>query len=384
MARKYKMKNIFKPVLAIALISLPGAAISQVEDARPTDGVWSGGYRSNSGGMSGTIQASFQAINDLARLDLEMKSWGEENISGKCNYIVALNDTGVDASYATEKAIYNGSCPQEIDFTVSREGPESLTLTLSGKGASLFALEAFELRTSLRPPLTTDLRTPVPNLDILGIAPGMSEDEAHELLIGQGFSLVAEEVDDFGYFTRKKLAYGRKPNIDNDPADIVGIRLSADADWLEEDPVVMLVGRETSYFAEEAMSETKLKEALLVKYGPSINPASSERYWSRDGQADPNSTGSLTGRTVPFVNDIAGVDGTKRGSISVEGGPRLNVRINEPILQSEGDPTIQMSMSIEDPDPIWKDFWLTWAHHSYGEMKQIMDREAADTTTPEL
>lgn len=379
MARNYTTKNIFKPMLAAALIVLPCAAMSQVEGARPTDGVWGGGYSIK----YSTIQATFQAVGDLAQLDLDMKGWGEEKLTGKCHYIIALNDNGVGASYPTEAYISNGSCPQEIDFTVSRDGPGKILLSLSGEGAALFTTEAFELYARLRPPLAADLRNPVPNLDILGIAPGMSEGEARELLEGQGFSLVAEDVNDFGFFTRRRLAYGRKPGIDNKPADFIGIRMSVEADWLNEDPVVMLVGRAISYFAEESMTETKLKEALLAKYGPSTHPTTHERYWSRDGEVDSNLANALTGKTVPFVADIAG-SRSQNSKISIDGGPLLRVKIREPISRTEGDHTIQMTMIIEDPDPIWKDFWLTWAHQRYGELQQIMDREGANTAAPEL
>ena len=158
----------------------PVAAQAQTEEVLNRQGVWGGGY---SRGRSEKISLELHVIRDVGQLEIDFRGWEPVKFAN-CQYVFDASVTGdfellLNGSHGTPE-----ECPVDFSVGFKRTGPDAAELTFTN--ASF--LENAELSAGLRPLRDTDRRASVEGLDVLGVAPGMTQEAGEASLEKTGYA----------------------------------------------------------------------------------------------------------------------------------------------------------------------------------------------------
>lgn len=162
------------------------------------DGVWSGGLRVSGNGRNDIIQATLSQFNEMSKLELNLSGWND--IFAECTYY-SKNYTSFELSLSESSS--SGKCLDEVTVSyISSDHQEAVINVLDH-------VDNLPLQALLPNPASMpELREPAKSIDILGISPGISEEEALARVAELGYSELFEP-------TESRRIYSRGENFTN-------------------------------------------------------------------------------------------------------------------------------------------------------------------------
>jgi hypothetical protein len=143
-----------------------------------------------------------------------------------------------------------------------------------------FALFAFSANAQSKPDAAQPLPATLP--DIIGIRPGMSAQEAYNLLKARHAGIK------IGVGQSQMQGFGEKPVFLQISAQVVDASAPETISvWLTAPPgkqVVFAVGRTLEYDPNQPLLRTKIVESLRQKFGPETQDSGPQVYWAFDEQ----------------------------------------------------------------------------------------------------
>lgn len=367
------LRNFLPIGLAAACAATPLLA----QGTPDVQGYWAGGYTD---GQGGEIQFELTLIDGIGELKYNTSNWGALGYA-ICEYVFAL-ENGQPTKITRNSGAGTGDCLAEPALTIARPSPEVLALTFANPEV---ALDVVELGGILRPFDSAEAHAPVAGLDILGIAPGMTQEAIDAALSDKDYARVEsrDRVLEYDGFTIDQLAWGTKPGEDGEPTDLVFVTFTARKSWAPDDvPVATNVGRDWSIPESEALAEATLVDTLAKKYGPRSNDINQDRLFDRAGVLMTDSYDCPAGvhQPVPSTWQMDGEIGEE--TVGVACGPQLKAMV---VGDSSTGRAIVMKLRLVDPDPLWADFWQTWSHTEAVRLKTVYDGVTGATgAAPEL
>lgn len=356
------------------LATTTGLLLGSIAHAGDFDGIWFSGYAQGNGQI--TMQADF--VDDLAKFDIEMRRWGQESLSGDCQYYARI---GPDS---TAKIILNAGA--SADFC-AREGDILVTRTsLSGVQVSVVGLPSvpdFELNEAVRPIVDTEYATLPQNFDILDITLGMTRQEIEASLVGErGYvHLFDQDRTSTTANWQSDIIMYRKGEA-NEANDIVQIAYSARPNGVpESEAYAVMVHREANLGDESRLHIDTLRNALSEKYG---NPTrNDDRRYGRDGNLvrSHNETTQFCEQGNRQRIEYRAPFNSPR-MFNSHCGSDLNVQIRED--RSTGLVT-QYRLTISSVDYLNNDFWIKLGTDRAAEFAAFIEAVSnAETAGPEL
>jgi hypothetical protein len=364
-------------LLQSCVVSVAAIAPVVAQTAPDTQGYWAGGYVD---GQGGEIQFEMTIAGDVGELTYNASNWGALGFA-ICSYVFEV-DGGLPGKLTRNSGAGTGDCLAEPAFTVARPDADHLVLTFANPEV---ALDAVELGGILRPFTTAEAHAPVPGLDILGIAPGMTMDQIDPVLSEKGYARqdVRDRVLDYQGFAIDQRAWGKGADENGNPTDWVFATFTSRRDWDSSAvPVATDVGREWAIPEADAIAGVTLVDSLAGKYGPRSNTINEDRFYDRAGKVMAESYGCTGGIHQPVRSNylLAGEVGEE--DVSVACGPVLRAYVGTD--SSTGRASL-LKIRITDPDPLQADFWATWSHGEAERMRLVHDAVTGATgAAPEL
>lgn len=295
------------------------------------------------------MQADF--VDDLARFDVEMRRWGQDSASGRCQYYARLeHDAG-------GKIILNAGssaefCAREGDIQVARSSLSVVQVKVTG----LPSVPDFELNEAVRPIEDKEFAALPQNFDILGVTLGMKRQEIEARLIGErGYVHLFDKDRSATTANWQSDIVSYRKDEAEEANDIIKVAYSARPNGVPEmDAYAVMVHREANLGDESRLHIDTLRNSLTQKYG-NATYADNRRY-GRDGNLV-RSHNEKTQFCEPGKRQRIEFDAPflSRGNFDSHCGSDLLVEIRED--RSTGL-VLQYRMTISGVDYLNNDFWV--------------------------
>lgn len=350
--------------LAVSITGSPPQAIAQ--DTLDFDGVWTSEHRNNE---RGEVSFELSVIGGLGTLAIEGRRWpGHGN--GRCSYVFEMSGPNVEQIVLNAASSSNGECRDRFPFTLERVSADALEFDIADSISVAFGgLDMIQLEGLLRPLREIDRRADIPNLDILGLAPGMARDDIGQSLADLGFALIdrSERQNEDG-FTSASEHWSRNPDAERLDTDHISLSYTATREDVDSVERLIAISRVDTPLTP--MSVSVFRDALNEKYGLPVS-AFENREYLRDGSSVnvaqrvhcPDGPHERLRFTHPTYDRYTPSRATEQFSIYCGAEIKI-ILVGDPATGSVRD----YRMVLYDVDMIWEEFWARW---SYGERNQI-------------
>ncbi|MEY4696488.1 MAG: hypothetical protein RIT14_916, partial [Pseudomonadota bacterium] len=358
------MKSLYN-LLQSGVVALALASPVLAQDTPDVQGYWAGGYTD---GQGGEIQFELTVIDGIGELTYNSTNWGALGFA-ICEYVFAL-ENGQPGTVTRNSGAGTGDCLEAPAFTLSRPAPDTLAVAFANPEV---ALDTVELGGILRPFSAADAHAPVPGMDILGAAPGMTLDQIDAALSDKDYARITERDQTLEYdgYVIEQMAWGRGEDDYGNPIDWIFATFTSRKSWApDEVPVATYVGREWSVPESEAISGTTMIESLASKYGPRSNTINEDRLYDRAGAVLADSYACPEGVHQPIPSNYLLGSEVGEEEIHVTCGPILAGYVG---TDSGTGRAVLLKLRLTDPDPLWDDFWKTWSHGEAARLTSIHD-----------
>lgn len=182
-------KNLLPISVAIAFATHIG--IAHANNPGLGDGVWSGGLQMSGNGRKEIIQARLSQFNEISKLELGLDGWNGNH--GRCVYY--------SKNYSSFQVIQSESigdhCQNEVAVSYVAADYEEATINVTGYADEL------PLQTELPDPAAMhEPSDPEKAVDILGVIPGISEEEASAKISDLGYTELYEPTGQLRIYSR--------------------------------------------------------------------------------------------------------------------------------------------------------------------------------------
>lgn len=249
-------------------------ALSGISYAGDFDGIWYGGYAQGNGQV--TMQADF--VGDLVRFDIEMRRWGPDKSSGKCQYYSRVSPDAVGTIILNVGSSAN-YCVREGEVTVNRANPSTVSVNIIG----ISSISEFELNEVIRPINNNEYAALPPNFNVLELTIGMTRTEIESRLIkDRGYvHIFDQDINSTTANWQSDIITYRKGEADTEN-DIIKIAYSARPNGVPEgDAYAVMIHREANLGKASRLHVDALRNSLSEKYGAPTQGDS--RRYGRNG-----------------------------------------------------------------------------------------------------
>lgn len=346
-------------MLLISVLLTPCVFPSHAFDHSDTEGVWTSVLRDSNRGV---LELDLRIINGFGTLIFKSRRWADLGFA-TCSYAFVAEKSGIDNVVINPAASIGENCPQSFRFAVQRASVDELTLSLDKSLQQVMGgLGETQLFGTLRPLRDHERRADIPDLDILGIAPGMHRSEVEDRLDDLGFEQIkTSETTYQGGFESASEHWARTPDADGVNTDHMSLGYTAVSETVDVPERLITIARVNE--PQEPLSLAVFDQAVTDKYGPA--PRFGDRAFFRDGRPV---TRQGKERCKSQVHQDIRFTYTAYNRYSTAGGATKNFSVNcgvEVTAGATGDRNTGAVSSyriiINDIDMIWEDFWNRWS-----------------------
>ena len=341
------------------------------------EGYWAAGY---SDGQGGDINFELTVVGDFGQFRYTSSNW-ESMGFGRCEYVFSVKSGAVSEIFHNSGADV-GICLDNVSFAAHQTTRDSVQLIL---GDAEFGLEAVELSGIIRPSPDPDRLGHVTELDVLGIAPGMTLETIDNLLIPKGFvrDNSRESVFSFEDYVIDHKAWRRDIDASGVPQDWVFVTFTSKKDWAPEElPIAATIGREWTIPAADSMTTDAMLKTLTEKYGAPSVPGGQDWLYDQSGRLVPG--GQSCGETPHQKITVNYMFLDETGTDEVSASCSAVIRSHVGSAPSTGRAT-QLKLILADVNTAWADYWLIWRHFEGQRLEGIFDAVSTSTgAAPDL
>lgn len=185
-----RSNNYLLSICVVAALS-SYSSVAHANNPSMGDGVWSGGLQMSGNGRNEMIQARLSQFNEISKLELRFNGWNGNH--GRCTYY--------STNYSTFQVIQSESigdnCQSEVAVSYVSADHEEATVNVTGY------VDELPLQTELPDPAAMpEPSEPEKAVDVLGIIPGVSEEEALSKVAELGYTELFEPTERLRTYSR--------------------------------------------------------------------------------------------------------------------------------------------------------------------------------------